>query len=247
MLARGVTELGAQLGGLVVGPAAALNPLLLPRAAYGLIVRPNDFASYLLAIGICNLLLYFAFYIIMKVPFLWPGVLLSLEGGGPPRGPPMAPLTTPFPAAPERRASAAGLPALHCLHLRGVGLRPLLLLPGPEHLAGELTQLQPLSAPMGGGGLGCLGAAGRPGKAKLGFLLGGLGPNPSPSWLGSRTAVSETSACFSSPAEQPACPVLGPVLRPAAHPEPGWSLLSTENAGRVPRTQPGVCPAGLLR
>lgn len=43
--------------------------LLLPlrRAAYGLIERPNDFASYLLAIAICNLLLYFAFYIIMKV------------------------------------------------------------------------------------------------------------------------------------------------------------------------------------
>uniref|UniRef100_A0A8D1KIR0 SID1 transmembrane family member 2 n=1 Tax=Sus scrofa TaxID=9823 RepID=A0A8D1KIR0_PIG len=37
------------------------------RAAYGLIMRPNDFASYLLAIGICNLLLYFAFYIIMKL------------------------------------------------------------------------------------------------------------------------------------------------------------------------------------
>ncbi|XP_077077533.1 SID1 transmembrane family member 2 isoform X1 [Siphateles boraxobius] len=36
-------------------------------AAYGLIKRPNDFASYLLAIGICNLLLYFAFYIIMKL------------------------------------------------------------------------------------------------------------------------------------------------------------------------------------
>ncbi|KAM6370798.1 SID1 transmembrane family member 2 isoform 1-T1 [Pluvialis apricaria] len=36
-------------------------------AAYGLIVRPNDFASYLLVIGICNLLLYFAFYIIMKL------------------------------------------------------------------------------------------------------------------------------------------------------------------------------------
>ncbi|XP_063292142.1 SID1 transmembrane family member 2 isoform X3 [Pelobates fuscus] len=36
-------------------------------AAYGLIFRPNDFASYLLAIGICNLLLYFAFYIIMKL------------------------------------------------------------------------------------------------------------------------------------------------------------------------------------
>lgn len=43
--------------------------VLLPpcRAAYGLIERPNDFASYLLAIAICNLLLYFAFYIIMKV------------------------------------------------------------------------------------------------------------------------------------------------------------------------------------
>ncbi|XP_020500001.1 SID1 transmembrane family member 2 isoform X3 [Labrus bergylta] len=36
-------------------------------AAYGLIERPNDFASYLLAIAICNLLLYFAFYIIMKM------------------------------------------------------------------------------------------------------------------------------------------------------------------------------------
>lgn len=36
-------------------------------AAYGLLIRPNDFASYLLAIGICNLLLYFAFYIIMKL------------------------------------------------------------------------------------------------------------------------------------------------------------------------------------
>lgn len=85
MLLRGVTELGAQLGGLVVGPAAALNPLLLPRAAYGLIMRPNDFASYLLAIGICNLLLYFAFYIIMKVPFLRGGERAS---PGPPDGPP---------------------------------------------------------------------------------------------------------------------------------------------------------------
>nr|ADG29120.1 systemic RNAi deficient-1 [Siniperca chuatsi] len=36
-------------------------------AAYGLIERPNDFASYLLAIAICNLLPYFAFYIIMKL------------------------------------------------------------------------------------------------------------------------------------------------------------------------------------
>ncbi|KAJ8403735.1 hypothetical protein AAFF_G00346030 [Aldrovandia affinis] len=40
-------------------------------AAYGLIERPNDFASYLLAIAICNLLLYFAFYIIMKGLSTW--------------------------------------------------------------------------------------------------------------------------------------------------------------------------------
>uniref|UniRef100_A0A671T334 SID1 transmembrane family member 2-like n=2 Tax=Sinocyclocheilus anshuiensis TaxID=1608454 RepID=A0A671T334_9TELE len=39
----------------------------LGEAAYGLIKRPSDFASYLLAIAICNLLLYFAFYIIMKL------------------------------------------------------------------------------------------------------------------------------------------------------------------------------------
>lgn len=65
------------------------DPPALPRAAYGLIMRPNDFASYLLAIGICNLLLYFAFYIIMKVPPLWPGALLSLAGLGlRPDGPP---------------------------------------------------------------------------------------------------------------------------------------------------------------
>ena len=53
---------------LALGPPL-LHQLFLPpaRAAYGLIMRPNDFASYLLAIGICNLLLYFAFYIIMKV------------------------------------------------------------------------------------------------------------------------------------------------------------------------------------
>ncbi|XP_068174052.1 SID1 transmembrane family member 2 isoform X2 [Antennarius striatus] len=36
-------------------------------ASYGILERPNDFASYLLAIAICNLLLYFAFYIIMKL------------------------------------------------------------------------------------------------------------------------------------------------------------------------------------
>ncbi|KAF3827554.1 hypothetical protein GH733_003040 [Mirounga leonina] len=35
-------------------------------ALYGLIYRPRDFASYMLGIFICNLLLYLAFYIIMK-------------------------------------------------------------------------------------------------------------------------------------------------------------------------------------
>lgn len=56
-------------GGAGRGEALPPPPEPTPsfRAAYGLIMRPNDFASYLLAIGICNLLLYFAFYIIMKV------------------------------------------------------------------------------------------------------------------------------------------------------------------------------------
>ena len=49
-------------------PSVCLSVCLsVHSAAYGLIVKPNDFASYLLAIAICNLLLYFAFYIIMKV------------------------------------------------------------------------------------------------------------------------------------------------------------------------------------
>ncbi|XP_074831131.1 SID1 transmembrane family member 1 isoform X4 [Natator depressus] len=36
-------------------------------AVFGLVYRPRDFASYMLGIFICNLLLYLAFYIIMKV------------------------------------------------------------------------------------------------------------------------------------------------------------------------------------
>ncbi|XP_009869682.1 PREDICTED: SID1 transmembrane family member 1-like, partial [Apaloderma vittatum] len=36
-------------------------------AIFGLVYRPRDFASYILGIFICNLLLYLAFYIIMKL------------------------------------------------------------------------------------------------------------------------------------------------------------------------------------
>uniref|UniRef100_A0A669QRV4 SID1 transmembrane family member 1 n=1 Tax=Phasianus colchicus TaxID=9054 RepID=A0A669QRV4_PHACC len=36
-------------------------------AIFGLVYRPRDFASYILGIFICNLLLYLAFYIIMKI------------------------------------------------------------------------------------------------------------------------------------------------------------------------------------
>ena len=36
-------------------------------AIYGIVKQPSDFASFLLAIFIVNLLMYFAFYIIMKV------------------------------------------------------------------------------------------------------------------------------------------------------------------------------------
>uniref|UniRef100_A0A667Y9F4 SID1 transmembrane family member 2 n=1 Tax=Myripristis murdjan TaxID=586833 RepID=A0A667Y9F4_9TELE len=49
------------------GPMYIVSTDWHSMAAYGLIERPNDFASYLLAIAICNLLLYFAFYIIMKL------------------------------------------------------------------------------------------------------------------------------------------------------------------------------------
>jgi hypothetical protein len=41
------------------------------------------------------------------------------------------------PLAPERREDQAHPSALHRLHLRGLGLRALLLLPGTEHVAGE--------------------------------------------------------------------------------------------------------------
>ena len=42
-------------------------PARVHSALFGLIYRPRDFASYMLGIFICNLLLYLAFYIIMKV------------------------------------------------------------------------------------------------------------------------------------------------------------------------------------
>ncbi|KAM4794743.1 SID1 transmembrane family member 1 isoform 1-T1 [Rhinophrynus dorsalis] len=47
---------------LIVG-----NIVNLFFAIFGLVYRPRDFASYLLGIFICNLLLYLAFYIIMKL------------------------------------------------------------------------------------------------------------------------------------------------------------------------------------
>ncbi|XP_063812875.1 SID1 transmembrane family member 1 isoform X4 [Pseudophryne corroboree] len=47
---------------LIVG-----NVVNLFFAIFGLVYRPRDFASYLLGIFICNLLLYLAFYIIMKL------------------------------------------------------------------------------------------------------------------------------------------------------------------------------------
>ncbi|XP_012883974.1 PREDICTED: SID1 transmembrane family member 1 [Dipodomys ordii] len=56
---------------LVTNPSS-LSYNLLPSsyvlsALFGLIYRPRDFASYMLGIFICNLLLYLAFYIIMKL------------------------------------------------------------------------------------------------------------------------------------------------------------------------------------
>lgn len=48
------------------GSPCPFFPLSL-SAIFGLVYRPRDFASYILGIFICNLLLYLAFYIIMKV------------------------------------------------------------------------------------------------------------------------------------------------------------------------------------
>uniref|UniRef100_A0A670JTY7 SID1 transmembrane family member 1 n=1 Tax=Podarcis muralis TaxID=64176 RepID=A0A670JTY7_PODMU len=46
-----------------------ISPVLFSHlcAIFGLVYRPKDFASYMLGIFICNLLLYLAFYVIMKL------------------------------------------------------------------------------------------------------------------------------------------------------------------------------------
>uniref|UniRef100_A0A8C4VNK9 SID1 transmembrane family member 1 n=1 Tax=Gopherus evgoodei TaxID=1825980 RepID=A0A8C4VNK9_9SAUR len=56
-------------GGGRVGSWLMCLSLSLPSlsAVFGLVYRPRDFASYMLGIFICNLLLYLAFYIIMKL------------------------------------------------------------------------------------------------------------------------------------------------------------------------------------
>ena len=68
----------------------------------------------------------------------------SPSGVGPQAGLPPAPQwggasgrSPPVPPAPERGEDQAHPPALHRLHFGGLGLRPVLLLPGTQHLAGE--------------------------------------------------------------------------------------------------------------
>lgn len=101
------------------------------RAAYGLIERPNDFASYLLAIGICNLLLYFAFYIIMKVtPPFAPALFISMQLKW------KSELFNLFPAAKRREDQVSGA-GVHPVHRCGLGLRSLLFLPGSQHVGGQ--------------------------------------------------------------------------------------------------------------
>uniref|UniRef100_A0A8C0K062 SID1 transmembrane family member 1 n=1 Tax=Canis lupus dingo TaxID=286419 RepID=A0A8C0K062_CANLU len=69
-------------------------------ALFGLIYRPRDFASYMLGIFICNLLLYLAFYIIMKVR------------GGATLGPPAAvPAAWQHPLPPTASQLREGTPA----------------------------------------------------------------------------------------------------------------------------------------
>lgn len=47
--------------------ARTMRDVYVFSAGYGAVTMPKDFASYLLAIVIINLLMYFVFYIIMKV------------------------------------------------------------------------------------------------------------------------------------------------------------------------------------
>uniref|UniRef100_A0A8C3GN91 SID1 transmembrane family member 2 n=1 Tax=Cairina moschata TaxID=8855 RepID=A0A8C3GN91_CAIMO len=174
-------------------------------AAYGLIVHPNDFASYLLAIGICNLLLYFAFYIIMKVraePVRgghrgW--AFWGCSARGCPPGLLGAPcvVTPASPPAPQRRAHQAHPPALHYRHLRGLGLRPLLLLPGAQHLAGRW---------LGGWGAGGGGGVGRVTARPVPRRK----PQPSPGSTTVTASCSTSSTTTTSGTSSPPSPCSAP-------------------------------------
>uniref|UniRef100_A0A8C3XM17 SID1 transmembrane family member 1 n=1 Tax=Chelydra serpentina TaxID=8475 RepID=A0A8C3XM17_CHESE len=69
LAAWGWRESGLGLLGSVLRSWLMCLTLSLPSlsAVFGLVYRPRDFASYMLGIFICNLLLYLAFYIIMKL------------------------------------------------------------------------------------------------------------------------------------------------------------------------------------
>lgn len=105
-------------------------------ALFGLIYRPRDFASYMLGIFICNLLLYLAFYIIMKV---------SAAAGSLGAPPPQA-LHRQCrqlgglcfsPTAPQLREGPPHPVLLHHCHGCGVGRCPVFFLPESQQLGGK--------------------------------------------------------------------------------------------------------------
>lgn len=108
-------------------------PPRLLSALFGLIYRPRDFASYMLGIFIGNLLLYLAFYIIMKVSEA-AGSRSTWAPGWPCRQ--LRSLCF-SPAAPQLREGPPHPALLHRGHRSGVGRCPVFFLPESQQLGGK--------------------------------------------------------------------------------------------------------------
>lgn len=102
-------------------------------ALFGLIYRPRDFASYMLGIFIGNLLLYLAFYIIMKVSEAAGSRSTWARGW---RCRQLRSLCF-SPAAPQLREGPPHPALLHRGHRSGVGRCPVFFLPESQQLGGK--------------------------------------------------------------------------------------------------------------
>lgn len=107
-------------------------------ALFGLIYRPRDFASYMLGIFICNLLLYLAFYIIMKVSTAAGSLGASLPQALHRQYRQLGRLCF-SPTAPQLREGPPHPILLHHCHGGGVGRCPVFFLPESQQLGGKWT------------------------------------------------------------------------------------------------------------